>query len=432
VPRSNPNAQKGMADVHGAQNQRAQGQQGDSSLAHPSGITAKGVAGEVLKGDGMNIPANMMELFHQFMDSIANKDKGKDVATQIADVTRIEKQNQVKEELPKEVAESSAQGEARGNNVIYTPYCYRCLTRGQAKEECQVQLFCDICESVSHAKGRCPLLKKAKTMFAMTCGYAVDGLGFYYIPHSPATRPRSQARAAIIWVVEGEMNSMQVQAEMQRLVPAQTAWRVEELGKNRFNTIFPSKGEMNRMREWGIVQTKDRKAKLQIEEASGRNISKQTMRKVSVQVTKLPSELRDFLTIWAIDSILGVTKEVDMVFTRKFSRARLQVLVLDPALIPISCDVVIGDDIYELQFKVEPVEMIDSPSLLKMDEDLDDMGDREGEGEEKGQDFMLEDSNQLGGGSGSLGGQMERHQDVQSIELLHFRGQMIFQKRWKK
>jgi hypothetical protein len=156
------------------------------------------------------------------------------------------------------------------------------------------------------------------------------------------------------------------------------------------------------------------------------------MRKVSVQVTKLPSELRDFLTIWAIDSILGVTKEVDMVFTRKFSRARLQVLVLDPSLIPISCDVVIGDDIYELQFKVEPVEMIDSPSLLKMDEDLDDMGDREGEGEEKGQDFMLEDSNQLGGGSGSLGGQMERHQDVQSIELLHFRGQMIFQKRWKK
>jgi hypothetical protein len=274
VPRSNPNAQRGMADVHGAQNQRAQGQQGDSSLAHPSGITAKGVAGEVLKGDGMNIPANMMELFHQFMDSIANKDKGKDVATQIADVTRIEKQNQVKEELPKEVAESSAQGEARGNNVIYTPYCYRCLTRGQAKEECQVQLFCDICESVSHAKGRCPLLKKAKTMFAMTCGYAVDGLGFYYIPHSSATRPRSQARAAIIWVVEGEMNSMQVQAEMQRLVPAQTAWRVEELGKNRFNTIFPSKGEMNRMREWGIVQTKDRKAKLQIEEASGRNISK--------------------------------------------------------------------------------------------------------------------------------------------------------------
>jgi hypothetical protein len=86
------------------------------------------------------------------------------------------------------------------------------------------------------------------------------------------------------------------------------------------------------MIEWGIVQTKDHKDKLQIEEASDRNISKQTMRKVWVQVTKLPSELRDFLTIWAIGSILCVTKEVDMVFTRKFSRARLQVLVLDPRL----------------------------------------------------------------------------------------------------
>jgi hypothetical protein len=75
--------------------------------------------------------------------------------------------------------------------------------------------------------------------------------------------------------------------------------------------------------------------------------------------------------------------------------------------------VVIGDDIYELQFKVEPEEMIDNPSLLEMDEDLDDMGDREGEGEERGQDFMQEDSNQLGGGSGSVGGQMERHLDAQ-------------------
>jgi hypothetical protein len=47
------------------------------------------------------------------------------------------------------------------------------------------------------------------------------------------------------------------------------------------------------------------------------------MRKVWVQVTKLPGELRDFLTIWAIGSILGVTKNVDMVFARRFNRARL-------------------------------------------------------------------------------------------------------------
>jgi hypothetical protein len=40
-----------------------------------------------------------------------------------------------------------------------------------------------------------------------------------------------------------------------------------------------------------------------------------------VQMTRLPSELRDFLTIWAMGTILGVTKDVDMSFTRQYNRA---------------------------------------------------------------------------------------------------------------
>jgi RNA-binding protein YlmH len=111
---------------------------------------------------------------------------------------------------------------------------------------------------------------------------------------------------------------------------------VEEIEKNLFKTVFPMKGEMNRMIEWGIVQTKDQKAKLFIEECGGGSNIKQVMSKVWVQMTRLPSELRDFLTIWAIDTILGVTKDVDMNFTRKYNRARLQVLVLAPSLIPFT------------------------------------------------------------------------------------------------
>jgi hypothetical protein len=58
-------------------------------------------------------------------------------------------------------------------------------------------------------------------------------------------------------------------------------------------------------------------------------------------------------TIWAIGTILGVTKEADMKFTRAWDRPRFQVMVLDLDLIPQSVDVVIGDFIYELHFKVE-------------------------------------------------------------------------------
>jgi hypothetical protein len=66
-------------------------------------------------------------------------------------------------------------------------------------------------------------------MYAMMCGYAVDGRDFYYIPHSAAIRPRAEAKMAIVRVVEGEMTIMQVKSEMERLVPARMAWLLRKL-----------------------------------------------------------------------------------------------------------------------------------------------------------------------------------------------------------
>jgi hypothetical protein len=112
----------------------------------------------------------------------------------------------------KEIAESSGQGEARGLALNSGPYYYRCLMHGHPKEECSVNLFCEIRESSAHVKGRCPLLKKVKSMYALTCGYAVDGLGFYYIPNSVAVRPKAMAKTTMVRVVEGELTVEQVKA----------------------------------------------------------------------------------------------------------------------------------------------------------------------------------------------------------------------------
>jgi hypothetical protein len=191
------------------------------------------------------------------------------------------------------------------------------------KEECFVTLFCEICESASHVKGQCPLLKKAKNTYALTCGYVADGFGFYYIPNSVAVRPKSMDKMAMVRVVEGEMATLQVKVEMERLVPAKMTWVVEEIEQNKFKTIFPSKGEMQQMMEWGMVHTKDQKATLIIEELDRGSNVKQVMRKVWVQMSRLPSELRDFLTSWAVGTILGVTKDIDMIFTRQYNRSRI-------------------------------------------------------------------------------------------------------------
>jgi hypothetical protein len=82
----------------------------------------------------------------------------------------------------------------------------------------------------------------------------------------------------------------------------------------------------------------------------------------------------------AIGMILGVTKDVDMKFMLQYERARFQVLVLDPSLIPHSIDVVIGEYIYELHFKVEQEEMV-NPMPIDMDDNVVD--DREDDGAER-------------------------------------------------
>jgi hypothetical protein len=166
---------------------------------------------------------------------------------------------------------------------------------------------------------------------------------------------------------------------MERLVLGKVKWAVEELSPNTFKTAFPSKGELQTMIKWGIVQSKDRKAVMLIEEGAGGSFFKQSLKRVWVQMTGLPEKLRDYPTIWAIGTILGVTKEVDMKFTRSIDMPKFHMLVLDPDLIPQSIDVVIGDFIYELHFNVELEGVHKNVALLKMD-DIDDAG---GEGEGK-------------------------------------------------
>jgi hypothetical protein len=164
------------------------------------------------------------------------------------------------------------------------------------------------------------------------------------------------------------------------------------MGNNSFRVTFPSMGEMQRMIEWGVVQTKF-KAKLQIKEATVDDEVKYVMPKVWVQFTGLPEELRDFPVIWAVGSILGVSKEVDMIFTRQYGRCRLQVLVLDPNIIPRYVDVVIGDFLYELRFRVEKNLEDSNPEPMDMD-DITEDGNGEATNGDAAEEKSMYDSKQ--------------------------------------
>jgi hypothetical protein len=132
--------------VHGQQQPNQPQQQGGvAPMQQPGRTNGGGEPGTSNNSADINaIPANMVVLFQQFLASIANKDETKGSGNQEMKEDKAEKSKLEKEESAKEIAESSAQGEARGNNATTNPYCYRCLTRGHPKEECDVHLFCDV------------------------------------------------------------------------------------------------------------------------------------------------------------------------------------------------------------------------------------------------------------------------------------------------
>jgi hypothetical protein len=96
------------------------------------------------------------------------------------------------------------------------------------------------------------------------------------------------------------------------------------------------------MVEWGVVHTKFQNAKIKIEEWMVDNEVKFVLSRVWIQFTGLLEHIRDYLIIWAVGSILGVTKDADIAFTRCHGTSRVQVLVMNPNLIPQMVNIVIG------------------------------------------------------------------------------------------
>ncbi|KAL6658809.1 hypothetical protein ACP70R_002849 [Stipagrostis hirtigluma subsp. patula] len=242
-----------------------------------------------------------------------------------------------------DIPESSNQAAKRENQgQKQKPYCYRCLTKGHALTGCTTVLRCDICFSNDHLTTKCHRVKGNKIM-AIPCGFAVPNLGFYYIPETVPNRTRVDAAAATIKVIQGQMTMANVVTELERLVSNKWKWVVVDNGNNTFRAL----------------SFKER-------------------------VTT------EFDTIWAIGFCFGVSKAVDLPFTEKHDVARMKVVVIDAMAIPKYLDVVNGNNLYGLTFRIEEEGTENDPRLLDLDYETED---EEGEGA-NGDEDMIDEENQ--------------------------------------
>jgi hypothetical protein len=235
--------------------------------------------------------------------------------------------------------------------------CGRCSRKGHVAAACTFEAYCVICDSNDHVNHRCPVLKMPRPV-AHAVGYAVHGLGFYHIPRAPLSRARKDSKMAVVAVEGGQLSKEEVKGQLERLFPGKWMWELREHEGNSFITKFPSKMELQRAIAFGGAMAKGEKIPKGVRITFDVWQEKEVgflLPKVWVRVFGLRKELREFLELWAVGTMLGSTQTVDMEETRKNNYGRVQIAVLNPALIPAHLDVVIADHYFELEFEVERI-----------------------------------------------------------------------------
>ena len=118
---------------------------------------------------------------------------------------------------------------------------------------------------------------------ATPCGYAVEGLGFYYIPYNGAQKNKKEEKNATVRVIEGSLTANHLAVELERILPGKNNWVIEVKGKDAFITTFPSAELLQQMVEWEPMETKTVKAKIVFEKGADKDEYKYEFPKAWIQ-----------------------------------------------------------------------------------------------------------------------------------------------------
>ena len=125
---------------------------------------------------------------------------------------------------------------------------------------------------------------------------------------------------------------------------------------------------------------------MHFEECVNTDVQKYDLVDLWVRVRGCPDDLRkDYLAFFVVGSLIGKTKEVDMVLTRAHKVVRLRVACAEPSVIPPKIDHTYDGVGYMISFSIEN----DNGEDVIMDDDADP--DDDTEGDDKGNDKSSKD-----------------------------------------
>ena len=193
--------------------------------------------------------------------------------------------------------------------------------------ECTVIVFCEICKSTDHAMCRCPILKQLKPM-AQLVGQAVDALAGFHIPHPPIQPTKRDSRMALISTSGKNLTEEDVAAFLRVLVSDTFAWEVKQHSGSDFKALFLTNGDLTKMTRFNVEMKEGVTLKFQ-EFKEEEEYFGHALPVVWMRVMNLPTILKEYVILWALGTLFGVTQEVDMVTTRASNFGWFAVAVLN-------------------------------------------------------------------------------------------------------
>ncbi|KAM0915495.1 hypothetical protein ACQ4PT_010810 [Festuca glaucescens] len=248
---------------------------------------------------------------------------------------------------------------ARAQKKIDKMQCLKCSEFGHFADACTAVL-CIYCEKISHEAKDCPLLSMPKPV-AITYGVSRNELMFHEVPASS------------------------------EIIPGNHQWDLTHTDDGAFKAIFPSKADLARMTKIIKVPVPGTSMFLNFDEWSAADLDKFYVTPVWVRVQGVCYKERcDYLSLFGVGSLIGKTKEVDMVFTRAHTTVRMLVEVTRVEYIPTTTvDHMYDGQGYGLIFKLETEITTEKVDVVMNEANTGgDAGQDEGKGKEvpKGMD----------------------------------------------
>jgi hypothetical protein len=143
-------------------------------------------------------------------------------------------------------------------------------------------------------------------------GQAADALAGYHIPHAPIQPTKRDSRMALISTSGKDLNEEDVAAFLRVLVSNTFSWEVKRHSSSEFKVLFPTKGDLAKMTRFNVEMKEGVTLKFQ-EFKEDEEYFGHALPVVWMRVLNLPIILKEYLVLWALGTLFGVTQDVDMV-----------------------------------------------------------------------------------------------------------------------